>query len=216
MTPTFSWSCVETWLCPGLKPPPDGGTPEIPGPCSTQHSRVTTQNNSVYSKETRKKNSRGCYRSCWWRSIWSHAMRDGALHSRCHGNPLASYWSARVHRPRVTAYKRKENHSVHTSLNVEEMIETLMLIIMKPTCFKSFSILNWARHPNMEQLPLVSMGGPRGSIIGGPLGSPIMFRGSPMGGPLMSIGGPLISGGGPAAIWDMCTGGAWCGGGAPM
>lgn len=68
----------------------------------------------------------------------------------------------------------------------------------------------------MVEQPLVSIGGARGSIIIGPLGSPIMFRGSAMGGPLMSIGGPLISGGGPPGIWDMCTGGTWCCGGAPM
>lgn len=63
-------------------------------------------------------------------------------------------------------------------------------------------------------LPRVSIGGPRGSIMMGPLGSPIMLRWSAMGGPLMSRGGPLISGG-PPAIWDICTG-AWCCGGAPM
>lgn len=46
VTPTFSWSCVETWPCPGLKPPPDGGPPEIPGPCrtNTQFSGVMTEN----------------------------------------------------------------------------------------------------------------------------------------------------------------------------
>lgn len=53
-------------------------------------------------------------------------------------------------------------------------------------------------------------------MIWGPRGSTIMVRGSPMGGPLMSIGGPLISGGGPPAICGMCTGGAWWGGGAAM
>lgn len=77
----------------------------------------------------------------------------------------------------------------------------------------NYNLLNYEEL--LVQLPLVSIGGPRGSIIGGPLGSPII-RGSPIGGPLMSIGGPLISGGGPAAIWPMCTGGAWWGGGAPM
>lgn len=65
------------------------------------------------------------------------------------------------------------------------------------------------------KLPRVSIGGPRDSIIMGPLGSPIMLRWSAMGGPLMSMGGPLISGRGPPAIWDIWTG-AWCCGGAPM
>lgn len=133
----FSWSCVETWLCPGLKPPPDGGTPEIPGP---------------------------------------GLAGGGAL-----GPILCG-----------------------TGPGIPVAMGTLW-----PVTGPRASIALGSR-------PLVSIGGPRGSIIGGPLGSPIMFRGSPMGGPLISIGGPLMSGGGPLPIWVMCTGGAWCGGGAPM
>lgn len=88
----------------------------------------------------------------------------------------------------------------------------------RPAPTQSSPAMNEAPDPRGDervQLPLVSIGGPRGSIIGGPLGSPIMFRGSPMCGPLMSIGAPLISGRGPLVIWPMWTG-AWWGGGAPM
>lgn len=53
---TFSWSCDETWLWPGLKPPPDGGTEGIPGPWKTKpvvllkshHQMLHFKQNSVH------------------------------------------------------------------------------------------------------------------------------------------------------------------------
>ena len=47
------------------------------------------------------------YRSCRCRSIWTHVVRNGALHSCCHGNPLTSHWPTSIHRSRVTAWRRK-------------------------------------------------------------------------------------------------------------
>lgn len=140
------------------------------------------------------------YRSCRWRSIWTHCMRDRALHSWCYGNPLSRNWNTSIHRPWITACIRTHNTviSAHNQMNLTSKYET----------FSNYEA-------SSGQVPLASIGGPRGSIMGGALGSTIMFRGSPMGGPLMSIGG-LISGGGAPPICGMCTGGTWWGGGGPM
>lgn len=69
---TFSWSCDETWLWPGLKPPPDGGTEGIPGPWKAKKKNKQ----SSFSSQTTKSDTsnRMVFVYCLW--LWADFYKN--------------------------------------------------------------------------------------------------------------------------------------------